>query len=530
MDNNLPDLSAPNSSKKWIYIGIALVFLAIYTIAALTGYKFFFGNKAELPSITQWKGNSTVSGTLDLNGTPPQGATIAVEAKRNGESSYTIVASGISPIDGATWSWGGAESGVDYSFRAVLQTNGNTVARSDNTNIVAPATEEVLRMNLPSASFAAGTATMPSDTTSAQTQTPSSISGIFNLNGYIPPTSTINILARKQGDSNFIVVAQSIPAIDNGAWSWTNSIQNTTYEVQAVVSTGSTSLSSQVVTMTAPATNEVLTINSNIQPPTPAIVSISGTFNLNGSIPSGSTISVATRVTGTSQFNTVLSGINAINNATWSWNQATSGTSYDIQASLISNGNTVAQSQILTVSAAASGESLTINATNQPPTPPSGTITNNCVGTSNGLWQVSFNYNNNNAVQNAQQFQFQVGTSSGGNQMVSVTNNPSNPNQSQNYTSGFVFTQGQTYYAQYSYATCQNCSTWSTWSAPLQFYCNPQAPTNTPTQIPTPSVSPTSGPTNTPIPTPTNTPSPTVAPTAVLTPTHAPTATPIITP
>ncbi|MBP9719401.1 MAG: hypothetical protein KBD46_02945, partial [Candidatus Levybacteria bacterium] len=332
---------------------------------------------------------------------------------------------------------------------------------------------------------------------------------------------------RQVGSNQFANVVTGLSPTDNSVWSWTQANQNMKYEIQAsLMVNGTVQNQSQVVTVTAPATNETLTINSTATPPTPVVTGISGTIGLNGYVPpSGSYITLGVRVSGTGQFNPVAGNISATDGVTWTYPNAQSGTSYDIQAYLWQNNQPYSQSQILTVSAPATGEVLTINAQTPPNNTPAGnSLSVSCTSYSSSvnLWQITVNYNTNNNLQNPAQYQLYVGTNQGGNQQINLTTTPSNPNQTQTYVSGYLFTQNTTYYAQYAYATCSNCSSFSPASPALTFTCN-QAATPTPTNTPTPT------PTNTPIPTPTNTPIPTPTNTPVP-PTPTPTNTPIPTP
>ncbi|MCL5438753.1 MAG: hypothetical protein M1268_02055 [Patescibacteria group bacterium] len=503
--------SAGVNQKYITVIGIAVFVLILIQLVFGIFYFQNRNNKNSSSGGSESIGLSSISGTIDFNGVAPSDSTISVLARKVGESNFNTVITNISPIDGAVWSWDGSQSGVAYEIQGFLMQNGNKIGQSDSQIIVAPADSEVIRIN-----------------SKATPQKPqkSTLSGSIDLNGYVPVGATINISARKSGVSQFNPIVSSLSAKDGITWSWNEADSGATYDVQAYLILNNATISqSKILTTAAPAYNETLRINSTAVPPGgPTLVSISGTIDHNGIIPQNSTYSIATRQSGTSQFNTVLSGIPVADDVSWNWNQATNGVTYDIQAYLITNGNTTTSSQIITVAAPAVNEILTINAQNVPPVPPANSMTNTCVGKSNGLWQVQFLYNNNSVIKSAQQFAFTVGTSGGGNQMVNNTVTPSNPNNpgTQSYTSGFIFSEGQSYYAQWAYSTCTSCNTFSPFSPSLQFYCNTPPPTNTPTLTPIPTNTPvltnTPTPTNTPIPTPTSTPTQTPTPTPVCIP------------
>ncbi len=501
---------APKTPTSWTSIALSIAIPLIVLLVMIIGAMYYadhIRNQSQQQIAVLAKNHASISGSIDFNGYTPSNATITISERISGGGSFTPVVTGLDPIDGEAWVWNNAVSGVAYDLQASLIVNGNAVATSQILTVAAPASSEVLRI----------VSTLASPNSTAQ------ISGSIDLNGYIPVGSTIAIGARQKGTQNYTIVASGIFPQDGATWSWANAVTGTTYEVVAYLQQNGTTLSqSPKIVTEAPAENEVLVLNSTAVPPQPAIVTVSGSFNINGVIPPNSSVSLGVRPTGTSQFNIVASNLPANNGGAWSWSGASSGTSYDFQAYVVTNGGqTNISSQILTTNAPAANEILTINAPNIPPAPTGTTMTNTCVGKnpSTNLWQVQFNFNTNYSAPGVQQYLFTVGNNNGGNQFVNNTITPSNmgsPNQSQSYTSGFVFTEGQTYYAQWAYATCANCNTFSNFSPSLQFYCTTPVPTNTPTATPVPTNTPI--PSNTPIPTPTNTPIPTDTPTPTVPP------------
>lgn len=484
MPEDIPDLDQPQVKKplpKWPLIAFGVgTFILLMGIFLIFGLQLF--NKSGITNNILTKGTSTVSGTFDLNGPIPDKSELALTiTNMDGKKTQDTLNLDLSAADKASWQWDGAEAGKEYKIVGLLQKNGETLQTSKPIVVIAPANGEVLTINTPNTTTTDGNA---------------AISGSLNLNGYFPPSSTISIMARALGSSEFKAVVSNVPAVDQGIWNWTTAESGTTYEIQAVLS-GSSSNSSEIQEITAPATGETFSINSNLNPPAPTSAGISGSFNINGTVPNNAYISLATRVTGTTQFNQVATNLSATNGTTWSWNSAQSGTSYDIQAYIWSNGTPYTSSQIVTFAAPASDEIITLNAMIPPSNTPSGnSISVSCNGSNpaNGLWSVNVSYNNNNAITNAQQYNLTIGNTGGGNQFINNTTAPSNPNQSQNYTTAYVFNAGQTYYAQYAFATCQNCNTFSNYSPSVQFSCS--TPYATPT--PNPTTAPTIAPSTTP--------------------------------
>lgn len=494
-----------------VLIGLAGIFF-ITTLLSLTG-KISLNQK----NVFQ---KDQISGTINFNGLAPEESVINILAREFGQKDFLTVESRIVPIDGAIWSANNTKAGTAYVIQAVLVKNGQELNKSEQLIVTSPATGEVLTIN--------SAVKQPENKNAA-------VSGKIDLNGYLPLGSFININVRKAGETKFEVGLKSLPVLDGTIWSW-EGLAGTTYEIQAELlrRDGSAVGKSELLTVTAPAYNETLKLNSTTKSPMSNFVSISGAINFNGIAPIGSLISVSQRETGKGQFNVFASSVPAADGAVWIFNQAKSGVSYDVQAYVISNGNIIAQSQIITVSAPAVNEILTFNVQpTQPSGPPANSISIDCLGfnPSNSTWQARVSYNNNSYVKNAGQFWVTVGTSGQNSDAVNIVvppKDPNNPQQGQSYQSGFVFNQGQTYYARWAYSLCANCSTFSAFSPALQFSCSPQ-PTNTPTPQPTATTVP---PTNTPVPTSTplptntpvltNTPFPTFAPEPTDTPTIPP--------
>lgn len=490
-----------SSDWKVSALVVSVLFTVIFAIATL--YLYLVSNHPAkiteiIASSTNSIGKTSISGTFNLNGVAPDGSTIAIAERKVGDSQFNIVLSGLAPTDGGVWSWNAAKPGIAYEVQAYLQQNGNTISQSNAKVVAAPADSEVLTIN-----------------SKAQSSAPvkSVISGSLDLNGYIPPGSLFSIQIRKNGTSEFTVVASGLQAIDSASWSWSDALSGTSYDMQAnMIYNGNVVAQSKILTVTAPAYNESLRINSSLPSPVSGFQSISGIINHNGLIPANSSYSIAQRKSGSSQFTTVITGIPIADSAAWNWSQAQSGINYDLQAYLVTNGNITAQSQILTVAAPAVNEVFTINAQNQPPAPPGSTLSSDCVGKGpNGLWQVRISYNINTVINNAQQYWLTIGNSSQDSSFVNSQIAPSSPQQSQSYTTNYVFNEGTNYYAQWAYSTCKGCNVYSSFSPSLQFYCNTQPPTSTPTSSPTPSNTPTG--TSTPVPTSTLTPTYTTTPT-----------------
>jgi len=459
----------------------------LLVILLISGALYFFSSHTS---------QGLVSGTIDLNGMVPQGASISILTQQSGEKEFKTVVFGLSAENAAVWSWGGAVKGKTYTIKADVIAQGKVISESAPITVTATATEEVLRIN--------STYVPPPSFTTLQ--------GKVDLNGAVTPESYISIYQKKSGEAEFSLITDALSATDGVLWSWADAVAGNSYEVKAVLTVnGEYAGESAIITMAAPASNEVLTINSQYSPP-PTTVTVSGIFNINGQFPSGTTLSLFKKSPTDAAFVQIGSSISANNNTSWSWNGATQGVQYNIKAVAYQNGNSLSQSQILTVAAPASNETLTINAgipTAQPPNSP----TVQCVSQSGNTWTVNVNFQQ---VSGANKYWLTVGTQPRGNDVVNYQTG-STGQSTQTYTFSSI-TNGTTYYAQYATSTCGSCTqptAFSPFSNLLQFSCFPATATPTPTPYPaqptyTPYPTPTAIPTN--LPTPTFTPTPTLPP------------------
>lgn len=449
------------SMSKWFYIagGIFLVLFVIF------GLWFVFGtNKtvpvSKLPTPTPAMENVKVSGIVTMEGYFPPDAYIAIAERLQGKTSFKDVISGIIPSQAATGSsflWPDANSGGNYEIKATLKEKGVEIDESPVTLISAPASGIDLHI--------VSDLKPPSPVAA-------SISGTVQVSGYTPTGSYLEILAKKDGTSNYSTIANTITPTANAPWSWNGAISGTTYLVKAKLHTadGTTVATSPEDTATAPSTEEAITLLSPLTQPTPAMTGLSGTVTINGNIPANSYITLGTRPTGSTTFNQVASNISATNGVSWSWNGATTGSQQDVQAYLWTNSKPYAQSQIVTVTAPATNTLLTINAQVAIGQPAGNTITVTCNAQQNNLFQTTINFNTQGNLSGAQSYQLNVTQASTGSQVVGTTVNPGNPGGAQSITTNYLFTPGATYYASYAYATSVG-GQMSPMSPSFQFSC-----------------------------------------------------------
>ncbi len=454
-----------------LLIGIIVALLVVLAFVV-----YFLLQKNEYTSSTD---SPTVSGTFDVNGVVPQGSTIAIYKKvYNSDDKLTEAASGFAADDGGAWSIGDLETGESYEIVGQLMSGDKTIAVASPITVTAPATEETLVFNV------------PGDISANRTVT---VSGTVLVNGYIPAGSSVTLQSRVAGSSEWGDNVTELPATRSQVVSNPNAIEGQTYEVIGSLfnSSGQRIGSSQILTVTAPAANELLSINSQATPPAaptptgtantsptpvPGNSTISGTINFNGAAPANSRIVIFQKAAGQNNYTVAVNNVTPLNGTTWTWNGATNGTWYTMLAVLKqaqSNGTDqdIADSQTITVAAPASNQTFTINSGMSLPAP-TGSMSIVCGNQNQGAntWNATVSFQ---AVPGAQSYWYQIGTSNGGSELLSQTQNSNgNPQQGVNAT----FNNGTTYYARYAYANVQNAqagsSNFSAFSNTQSFVCN----------------------------------------------------------
>jgi hypothetical protein len=428
-----------------LLIGIIVVLIAVL---GFFFYRTANQNKSQQPS--------GVSGTLNINGTVPNGATVTLSAKEaNTAQGFTEFANGVPATDGGDWTFGDAASGKNYEIKASLVANGKTITTADPIFVSAPATGESLVFSI-------------ENTSSTNT---SVISGTIDLNGYIPQGSTITVEGKLISETAYTAVVTNLPAKDGQSVTYSTAIAGRTYDVVGTLfdTNGQVIGTSKPLQVTAPAKGETLTINSTAQPPAtptpapntptpaPTNAAISGSINFNGAAQPNTRIVIFQRVTGSgNNFQVAQDNISPQNGVTWQWSGAQAGTSYDLFASYkLRNANgtdtDLSDSSIITVAAPASNETFTINSGYSVPQN-NGQISSSCgnYNSGNNTWNATVTFG---AIPNAQSYWIQIGTSNGGNQLTNFTANANNqPQLVYNYT----VQNNTTYYARYAYAFTPN--------------------------------------------------------------------------
>jgi len=410
---------------------------------------------------------ASISGSLDINGVIPVGAEVTVTASEynKSEGSGSVKSETVTAIDGQNWSVHGLGKGKTYSVVATVKSGDTTISKSDVLVVTAPADQESLRINIESENGQAN----------------ATISGNVVVNGYIPSGSSITVQGRVAGEVNFTTIASGLPGQAKQFMSYTTAVEGESYEVRGVLMSGGTQIgTSQTIVITAPAANEILTINSSAQAPVtpapttapnqsptpgPANQTISGSINFNGVAPTNSRIVILAKVYNASNYQVVVNNVSPTNGASWSWSGAAPSTWYDVQAVLkqSQSNNTdkdIADSQIASIAAPASNVTLNINSGVQIPAP-SGQVSMLCGNQSGSQWNATLTLP---YVSGAQSYWYQVGTS---NNSSNISNATVNANGNNNVQVNVALPNQQNVYFQYAYANVPNVGTGNSQFSPF---------------------------------------------------------------
>lgn len=194
----------------------------------------------------------SISGRVNLSGYLTSTAKLVLKTALEGSTAYEEVTSDIELKDNAVWVWSQAEPGKRYKVMLELRDRDVVIGRSDEATVAAPATNQYLQL--------VSTAQPP---TQPQYER-AAIIGKIDLNGPVANNSSILILQRKPGETQFNVVAR-IPAADGQTWSFDNAVSGQQYELTAALQVNEQNTSSaNAMTITAPASNITFRINSNV--------------------------------------------------------------------------------------------------------------------------------------------------------------------------------------------------------------------------------------------------------------------------
>jgi hypothetical protein len=457
-----------------ILVGLVVVFAVLFFIS------IFFLVKKTPKSTT--KQQTAIQGIIDLNGVVPSGSTVTLSARPVGATEpFQPFLTGLAAADMATWRYTQAAPNQSYEIQASVIHDGAIISQSAPITMTAPATKETITLNVESTSQVA--------TPSAQLST-ALISGTIQIEGYVPSGATVTLQGRQKG-TPFTTIIDSVPAQNGQLVSFAAAQAGTLYEIQGTLfdSTHAPIGISQLLTVAAPAKNEVLTINSTAQAPAvttapqtspqPTFIQnaeISGSIILNGAAPTNTRITIFERLNGTSSYQVAMDNISAIDQTRWKWDGGTVGKIYDFVAVLKQHqtdgtDKDLSSSNTVTVAAPATSQSFVINSGFILPAP-NGSISISCsdYNETNDTWTAHISVA---SVTGAQSYWYQIGTTNGGIELAAFTQNAMSGS-TQTFTK--TFEDGTTYYARYAYAQVPNLLGYSTAFSPFspttQLQCN----------------------------------------------------------
>jgi hypothetical protein len=340
-------------------IAIVLVVLLV----AFGGFLIFRNFSSNSSSTSTAEKNTTaISGNLNINGVVPAGAVLSlVSSEVDSSNTPTEFDSVTDPKDGDEWSFTSAKSGKTYIIEGVLKSsNGVELTKTNKITITAPATGETLTINLEDKTLT-GVAV---------------ISGLVKVNGFIPTGATVSLAARTP-NTQFEVTREDMPAKAETFLTYDKAVAGQKYDIVGYLydSTGKRIGESEILSLVAPAKNEVLNINSNASAPAPSAApsttpkpnsSITGKIDLNGAVPSNSRVVILQAPMNSNDFVVAVDNVPAVDGQGWVWSGAINGTWYNMQAVLKQrqdNGTDkdIALSQQTTVAAPAINVMFTIN-------------------------------------------------------------------------------------------------------------------------------------------------------------------------
>ncbi len=208
---------------------------------------------------------------------------------------------------------------------------------------------------------------------------PATISGSIKYNGVKPDDPSqgkVVVEQREIGETQYEIAVDNLPLEDNASWAWKEAEEGKTYQLRAYVQyQGKRVSESSTTTATAPANGQNLTFNVTAEDipssggdTSTSTVTISGTLNLNGYVPSGSFVNILSREGSSGDFQTLSQGIPAVDGRKLTWSTAKAGVYYTFRGQLFDvNGNPIGTSEDVSIVGPASSQILTIDSIAQAP-------------------------------------------------------------------------------------------------------------------------------------------------------------------
>ncbi len=453
-----------------------------FIVALLIAGWYVFSNKPV---------QATINGTINFTALKPdpddKGNVLLKYRTYNSNDEYKNTNVVIPLKDEAVWIWNGAQASHSYELLAELVIDGKTITTSEPLVVSAPATNQQLNLRVTWRD-------LPKDVVDTQK---GDIKGTVKINGYIPQGSSLNIMAKNEGETDFAVVqtlSEIGPVVD---WEWTEAVPLKRYQLKTqLIAEGALAGTSGTVLGEASDNEISMTVNSRakevIVTPQPTAIpqpnqpkptaapetsanksKLSGKVYINGPKDANTSLLVMWRTPGKGDYQ-VIKRIDAPSHdgQYWEWTDASKNQEYELIAVLQVNDNNTATTRSTVVAAPASDVNFTVNTGVIVPKP-TGKLykKGECVSIGANRYNITFGFPR---VDKAGKYWVQLGTSSGSSDTLDNKFEPQNSNSGDQMIVNGV-DQSRNYYARYAYALCKNCSSnanFSDFSDVVQLNCD----------------------------------------------------------
>ncbi len=339
------------NKKNKVYV-LVLIFGVIFSMLLIILSTIFFKPVRQFVlSQTNVSGRVFISG-LNLSGTDT--GKLVVQVRKHGKQDFVdfeeVKFENCSP-----WSWSSARKGSTYDFRAHVAIEGEPLIYSNIVTSTAPAIDENLIIDINHEHL---TEKIKEEVLASHGDY-STLEGQFDIHGYIPDGSYVDLYAKTIDGEKYELVQSGISPASNSHWQWSGATAGLRYSFQArlINNDGHMIGVSQPLNVSAPAFNQHLRIESRIadsddtashattgQTAVSRKTGISGDINLNGPVKDNSRINVLWRYPGEEDFKVAFE-IPAEDGQSWSWPEAQVGKNYEIAACLLEGTDCIATSQ-----------------------------------------------------------------------------------------------------------------------------------------------------------------------------------------
>lgn len=213
---------------------------------------------SDIPDFIIQENTTSISGSILIDGFVPTDATVSIFAAGAGLQGMEEVLANIPARTTTSYQWNGALTGQEYQLEArLVNANGTVIGASQRQNIVAPAKSEDIKLS-----------SQASSVQEQETKT-ASISGMVRISGPVVQGSTLLMLQREVGETNFTAFDR-LPATSNAAWTLRNLAAGQRLEITSALQVNEQNVATgEVLTLSAPATNQVINLDTGFNLPAP---------------------------------------------------------------------------------------------------------------------------------------------------------------------------------------------------------------------------------------------------------------------